>query len=106
MRMSVAVFVGMRMTMLMGMLVFMFMIVRMLVIVRQMHRKLHARDVILLTAFGVQMVTVEPQFLQLVFELVRIEAQVNHRAEEHVAAQAAENIQVKGFHDAFAKLSN
>ena len=38
------------------------------------------------------------QFLQLVLKLGEIDAQVDQRAEKHVAADAAENVEVNGFH--------
>jgi hypothetical protein len=33
-----------------------------------------------------------------VLELVRVNAKVQQRADKHIAADAAENVEVKGFH--------
>jgi hypothetical protein len=60
--------------------------------------KLRPRDVRPLLARRVQFVTLQAQLLQFVLQRVEIHAQVNHRAEEHVAAQSAENIEVKSLH--------
>ena len=48
-------------------------------------------------ARDVQVITIEAQFLQFMLELMRVHAQVQQRAEEHIAADAAEDIEVKEF---------
>jgi len=70
----------------------------MFVVVRQMHVELHALDAGFLFAGDVKVVAVELQFFQFVLQLVRVHAQINHRADEHVTADAAENVEVKRFH--------
>jgi hypothetical protein len=72
--------------------------VMMFVGVGQMDIKLHACDAGFLFARDVKMITAEFQLLQLALQLARIRAEVNQRADEHVAADAAKNIKVKRFH--------
>jgi len=64
----------------------------------QMDIKLHAGDAGFLFARDVKMIAAEFQLLQLALQLARIRTEVNQRADEHVAADAAENIEVKRFH--------
>ena len=85
----VGVFVGMPMI-----VVVMFMAM----FVRQMNIKLHAFDLRFVLSRNVEMVAVEMQLFEFVFELMGIHAEVEQRADKHVAADAAENIQVKSFH--------
>jgi hypothetical protein len=66
--------------------------------VGQMNIKLHAGDAGFLFARDVKMIAAEFQLLQLALKPARIRAEVNQRADEHVAADAAENIEVKRFH--------
>ena len=73
-------------------------VVRMFVVIRQMHVEFHAFDAGFLFARDVQVVAVELQFFKFVLQLVRVRAQINHRADEHVAADAAEDVEVKRFH--------
>ena len=73
-------------------------VVRVFVIVRQMHVEFHAFDAGFLFARDVQVVAAKLQFFQLAFQLVRVRAQINHRADEHVAADAAEDVEIKRFH--------
>ena len=64
----------------------------------KMDIKLHAGDAGFLSARDVKMITAELQLLQLALQLARIRAEVNQRTDEHVAADAAENIEIKRFH--------
>jgi len=66
--------------------------------IRQMHIELGPGNRPTFLPRNVQMVFVQPQLLQLVFERMRVHAEIKHRADEHVAADAAENIEVKRFH--------
>lgn len=66
--------------------------------VREMHVKLHPFDGGLVLARDVEMVAVELELAEFAFEFVRVHAQINQRANEHVAADAAENVEIKGFH--------
>ena len=47
-----------------------------------------------------KVVAFDAEFFQLVFERVKINAEVQQRADEHVAADAGKNIEIKCFHDA------
>ena len=60
--------------------------------------ELHAGNVGLLPAGDMDMPAVEFEFFEFVFQRARIDAEINQRAEEHVAADAAENVQIKRFH--------
>jgi hypothetical protein len=66
--------------------------------VGQMDIKLHAFDAGFLFARDVKMIPAEFQLLQLALQLARIRAEVNQRADEHVAADAAENVEIERFH--------
>ena len=79
----------------------MFVLVMMFVGIGQMDIKLHAGDAGFLLARDVEVVAVEFQLLQLALQLAAIRAEVNQRADEHVAADAAENIEIKRFHFRF-----
>ena len=45
-----------------------------------------------------EVIAIQSQLLQLVLELVRVHTQVNERSQKHVAADPAEDIQVKSVH--------
>ena len=72
--------------------------VRVFVGVRELHVKFHPSDVRLLSTGDVDTPAVELKLFESMFERVRIDAEVNHRADEHVAADAAEDIQIQCFH--------
>jgi hypothetical protein len=90
----------------MGVLMRLFMIMMMAVamavfvvkVMREVDIKLHAVNRGLLLARNVQMIAVQFEFFQLAFQLVRVHAEVEQRGDEHVAGDAAENIEVKNFH--------
>jgi hypothetical protein len=83
---AMAVFVRMNMLVLVAMFM------------RQVHVKLRARNRSSFLPRHMEVVFAQSQLLQLVLELVRIHAQVQHRANEHVTADAAKNIKVECFH--------
>src|SRR5262245_4805180 len=97
---AVFVFVLMLVTMIMIMTVFVIVIVFVMVVVMvaEMHIELYAFDAGLLFAADVKMVTVESQSAQFVLQLVGVHTKVDQRAQEHVAADAAEGVEVKRFH--------
>jgi hypothetical protein len=77
------------------------MAVLVVVAMRPMDIEFHAPDRGLRAAMEVQVpVLVERELAKLGFELPRVHAEVDHRAEKHVAADAAEDVEVKGFHKA------
>ena len=62
----------------------------------------HPFDFALFTAANVQVVLVQSQLGELVLEVVLVNAEINQRAVEHVAADAAKHIEVeKLFHGCF-----
>jgi hypothetical protein len=63
-----------------------------------MHVELGARDRPPLLAADVQVKFMEAKFLQLAPQPARIHAQVKHRADEHVATDAAEDVEIERFH--------
>jgi hypothetical protein len=91
------------MAVLMFMIAFMFMLVAMRVrcvrvVVFEMNIELGARDAVLLLSRHMQMIAVQAKFPQFLLELARIQTKVEQRADEHVATDAAKQIQVKGLH--------
>ena len=100
--MVVAMAVTMLVIVAMAMVMRMFMIMRMLVgvavVVREVDIKLHTRDGGFFTAQYVQMVAVQLELLQLALQLGCVHAQVKQRANEHVAGDAAKNIEIECFH--------
>jgi hypothetical protein len=49
-------------------------------------------------AGGVQVIAGQAQLSQFVLQVIEIEPEIEHGAEEHIAANAAKNVQVKGLH--------
>ena len=49
-----------------------------------------------------QVIAFQFQFLQFAFELAGIGTEVDQRTNEHVTADAAENVEIKCFHDDLA----
>jgi len=76
------------------------MLVRVGVFVRVIvHVEFHAADAHLLPARHVQMPAFELELLQLPLQRARVNPQINQRADKHIAADAAEEVQVKLFHE-------
>jgi hypothetical protein len=99
MLMVMRVRVGMRfsiMAVLMSM--FMFVAIAMVVLVGQVNVEFRPGNGSTFPATNVEVIAVEPELAQFALESAHIQAQVDHRAQEHVAADAAEDIQVKSFH--------
>jgi len=102
----VLVLVSMRMAMAMAVLVVMvvivvmrmFMIVAMIMVVGQMDIELHSGDAGFFLTRDMEVIIAKTQFLQLVLELMRIDAEVQQRSHKHIAADAAEDVQIKCFH--------
>ena len=99
-RIFVAVVTVMRMFMRMLMIVAMVMVVVfvMMVSIRQMNIELHTSDALPFLTPHVQMIAIELQLPQLAFQFMRIHAQVDECRNEHIAGDAAKDIQVKRFH--------
>jgi hypothetical protein len=67
------------------------------VVVSKVNFKLHRLDLAAFDPMGVQVVAVQGELGQLPLNLCQVHAQIEHGAQEHVAADAAEDIQVKRF---------
>jgi hypothetical protein len=67
-------------------------------LVSQMNVKLHARDSLSFLPPDVQVIAIHLELREFTFQLARVHAQINQRANEHVAADAAENVEVKSLH--------
>ena len=92
------------MTVTVAMFMFVFMIVvgivgvSVIMFVRQMHIELHSLNGGLVLARDVEVIAIELELAEFVFQLVRVHAQIDQRANEHVAADAAKDVEIKGFH--------
>lgn len=94
-RMSVFVFMGM----LVRVFMMMFMIiVIMVVMLVQVNIELKAVNVGFLSWLDMQMIAIELQLFQFTIKLRRLHADIEQRANKHVATDAAENIEIKRFH--------
>jgi len=74
------------------------MTVIMVMIVLQMNIELCSLDIRFLAAGGVNMKFVQVELLQSNLQLPEVDTEIEHGADEHVAADAAEYIQVKRLH--------
>lgn len=63
-----------------------------------MHIEFCPGDRAFLIAPHMQVIALEAELAQFALELLRVDAEVNQRTDEHVAAEAAEDIEVKCFH--------
>ena len=70
----------------------------MLMLVIEMHIELHTRDSLPLLPSDVKVIPVELELGEFSFELARVHTQINQRANKHVTADTAENIEIKCFH--------
>ena len=82
----------------MGMMPMLVLTVFMFVVVREVNVELDSFDARLLLPRGVQVIAVEFKLLQFVLKLMKIDTEINHRADKHIAADAAEDVEVKGDH--------
>jgi propanediol utilization protein len=105
-RVGMRVAVRMRVRRAVGVRVFVFMHVRVCVIVFEMHVEFRPRDARSLPARHVEVVAIQTELRQLAFELFEVKAQIQHRANEHVTADAAEDIEIKSFHGDRVKSNN
>jgi hypothetical protein len=91
----VFVLMGVMMPVFMMMVVF---IVIVMMVIFNVNVELGALNVGLLAARGVNMKFVEVQLFQFVLQLPKIDAKVEHRADKHIAADAAEHVEIKRLH--------
>ena len=68
------------------------------VLVRQMDIKFDAFDLGFMAARPMQVIAFKTQFSELTLELMEINPEVEQRADQHIAADSAENIEIKCFH--------
>ena len=64
----------------------------------EMHVELGASDAAALLSRNVKVIIRQTEFRQLSLKRLEVESEVEHRADEHVAADTAENVQVKSDH--------
>jgi hypothetical protein len=67
------------------------------VLMREVNVEFDSFDGGFVSAGNVQMIAVELQLFQFVFEVVRIDTEIEQRADEHVAADPAEDVQIQRF---------
>lgn len=68
------------------------------VVMGQMHIELYAGDGRSLLAGNVEVISAQLELFELAPEFARVNAQINQRRDEHVAADAAENVEIKRLH--------
>lgn len=104
---SMRMFMGMRVLVVMTMLLVMMAVVVsmlvavtmfMVVIVREVDIELHTGDALTVLTADVQVVAIELELGEFAFELLRINAEIDERGDEHIAADAAENIEIQCLH--------
>jgi hypothetical protein len=76
----------------------MFMPMRMLVVMSKVNVKFHPGNGRFLLARNVEVIAVEPEFFQFTFKFLGIHSKVEQRGNEHVAGDAADEVEVKDFH--------
>src|SRR6185369_15935947 len=95
-------FIGMRMFIFVLMLLFMCMRAFVLVMVMmcrvEVDVKFNAFDAGSALARDVEVILMQTQLLQLPLEMMEIHSEINQGPEKHIAADAAENIEIDGFH--------
>ena len=82
-----------------GIMIVVVMFIMIVVMVPEMHIKLCARHVGALATGGVQVIFLQPEFRQFTVQLIEVHSQIQHRADEHVAADPAKYIQIDRPHD-------
>jgi hypothetical protein len=68
------------------------------VVMREVDIKLHADDGGFLSPRDVQVIAAELELFQFALQFGGVHAEVEQGGDEHVAGDAAENVEVKGFH--------
>lgn len=86
------------MRMAMGMVIIVRMGMSVFIVIVSMDVEFHTFDAALVLSFRVQMEVMEVQLGEFALELLEGDAEVKQRADEHIAADATEDIQVKSFH--------
>ena len=104
------VFVTVRMSVFLVVMMFMPVIIMVVMImvmsmIVRMHVELYTFDARFLFPRAVQMKVMQVQFGEFAFELIERHTKIEQRANEHVAADAAENIQIQRFHFTSARFA-
>jgi hypothetical protein len=84
--------------MLFVMLGFVMVVVIMLMVMTEVDVKFDAADLGFLTAGNVRVPAFEAKFFQFSLESAGVNAKVEQRPNEHIAADAAEDVEIEGFH--------
>ena len=63
-----------------------------------MNIKFDSYDAGFLASRDMQMVALNLQFRQFLLQPARVDPQVNKRADKHIAADSAENVEIQGLH--------
>ena len=74
------------------------MVMMVVMLMRDVDIKLHTGNGGLLLARNVKVIAVELELLQFTLELVRIHAEINQCGDEHVAGNAADEVEIERFH--------
>ena len=69
-----------------------------MIVLLDMHIELRPGNVRALLARNMEVIFVEAQLREFALELFEVHAEVQQRADEHVAADAAEDVEVECFH--------
>ena len=67
-------------------------------VMREVNVKFYAGDGRFLLARDMQVIAVELEFHQLAFEPLRVHAEVQQRGDKHVTGDAADEVEIEGFH--------
>src|SRR4029077_13468034 len=76
---------------------------RVVMVPGQVNVEVDALNTAFMAAADVQVVAIQSEFAQFLFELPAIDAEIEQGADKHVAADAAEQIEVEGLHSAFLR---
>jgi len=96
------VVVGMRVFVLVLMVT---MVVLVVMIMRQVNLELDSFDRSFVATQNVHVILIQAQFLELVFKPMAIHAQIQQRSDEHIAADAAKDIEIQSFHAITVRLT-
>ena len=96
--MQMIVFVVVVVSMLILRFILMVVVMVMSMVMREVNIKLHTLNGRFLLARNVEVIAVQLELSQLTFEPVGLHAQIEQRGDEHVASDAADEVEVKDFH--------
>ena len=76
----------------------MLMVMVMVMVVGQVHVEFHAGDRRFLAAGDMEMVAIEFELFQLAFQAARVHAEIEQGGNEHIAGNAADEVEIECFH--------